>query len=342
MLAIKGLYKSFSKPHSSSVDHSKENSENIFWALQDINLSVNAGEFLTWLGPSGCGKTTLLRCLAGLEVPTQGDIFLDDRSLLELSAQERPFHMVFQRYALFPHLTVEENIGFSLQLKKTDPSKRQHRITELLEMMDLQTFRHHKPAQLSGGQSQRVALARAIADQPRVLLLDEPLSALDEKIRSHVRQELKAWQRRMGITFLFVTHDQQEALQISDRIAVFHQGKLHQVGSPQEIYLNPQTEFVADFIGSKNLVTRNATSIQYIYPEKIKIGSHLQIQFQARVVSIDYLGKDSQLNIKPVNSADGLLPWKVILGSEHLVGITPGKILDFSYNPQDLIQVSVK
>lgn len=339
MLEIQGLHKNFPVLKSRSKMSSAEEAESKFWALRNINLKVQPGEFMTWLGPSGCGKTTLLRCLAGLENPTEGDILFAGRSILESSPQSRPFHMVFQRYALFPHMSVEENIEFSLRIKKVDQNTRKKRVDDLLSIMDIESLRDRKPSQLSGGQSQRVALARAIVDEPQVLLLDEPLSALDEKIRSHLRSELRSLQKKIGITFLFVTHDQQEALQISDRISVFHQGQLHQVGTPEDIYLRPQTDFVAQFIGAKNKFQKTESYIEYIYPEKIKMSSLGKIQFEAEIQSIDYLGKDSEIKIAWKKTEMNSLLWKVLLPSETCSDLKVGQSRQFSFNPQDLIKV---
>lgn len=318
MLEIQGLHKNFGqKP-----------------ALLDIHLKIEKGEFLTWLGPSGCGKTTLLRCLAGLETPTAGEILLDGQSLLPISPQERPFHLVFQRYALFPHMTVEENIEFPLKVKKVNPSQRKARVQSLMEMMGLEPQRLQKPATLSGGQSQRVALARALADQPQILLLDEPLSALDEKIRTHLRQELKNLQKQVGITFIFVTHDQQEALQISDRIAVFNSGRIEQVGAPKDIYEKPQTDFVARFIGSKNLIQETHQERHYLYPEHIYVSGSGDRIFEAQVESLAYMGRDVQIEIRHKESL-----WRVILPSQQAKHLQPGQSHMFSYHSQDLMRV---
>jgi spermidine/putrescine transport system ATP-binding protein len=221
--------------------------------LENINLSVNPGEFLTFLGPSGSGKTTLLRLVGGFERPDQGQIFLKGAEISHLPPYKRRVNTVFQNYALFPHLNVSQNIAFGLQnlgFKKTDIRQQ---VNSALEMVQLTGYEARFPGELSGGQQQRVALARALVMQPEVLLLDEPFGALDQKLRKQMQAELKALQRKMGLTFVFVTHDQEEALGLSDRIAVLNKGRLEQVGSPQEIYDHPQTRFVADFMGMQNI-----------------------------------------------------------------------------------------
>lgn len=219
-------------------------------ALDDINLKIQEGEFFSLLGPSGCGKTTLLRIIAGLETHSQGKIILDGVQIDDLPAQQRPFNMVFQRYALFPHLTVRENLNFGLEIKKIPSSERTRRVQEALELVDLTSLSERYPETLSGGQQQRVALARALVNRPRILLLDEPLSALDLKLREQLQRELVSLQKKLGLTFIHVTHDQEEALTLSDRIGVMNKGRLEQVSSPRELYESPQTLFAAQFVGS--------------------------------------------------------------------------------------------
>lgn len=225
-----------------------------FTALQQISLGIRDNEFFTLLGPSGCGKTTLLRMIAGFEDVTEGGIYLFGDEIKALPPHRRPVNTVFQNYALFPHMTVLENVGFGLEMKGASRSEAAARAGEMLELVQLSQFAHRKPAQLSGGQQQRVALARALAPSPKVLLLDEPLSALDLKLRKAMQIELKHIQRETGITFIFVTHDQEEALTMSDRIAVMSAGELQQLGEPREIYELPRNMFVADFIGDTNLL----------------------------------------------------------------------------------------
>lgn len=221
--------------------------------LQDINLSVGEGEFLTFLGPSGSGKTTLLRLVGGFERPDQGQIFLEGQEISQLPPHKRRVNTVFQNYALFPHLTVYQNIAFGLQNLGLNRAAIHRKVEEALEMVQLAEYGPRFPEQLSGGQQQRVALARALVMEPKVLLLDEPFGALDQKLRKEMQIELKALQRKVGLAFIFVTHDQEEALSLSDRIVVLNQGRLEQVGRPEEIYERPRTRFVADFMGMENI-----------------------------------------------------------------------------------------
>ena len=223
-------------------------------ALDDVSLTIRQNEFFTLLGPSGCGKTTLLRLIGGFEQPSQGDVFLEGQQLTGLPPFKRPINTVFQSYALFPHLTVGQNVAFGLEMLGRPKEERESRAKQMLDLVQLGGYANRKPAQLSGGQQQRVALARALASQPKVLLLDEPLSALDLKLRKEMQIELKRLQTETGITFVFVTHDQEEALTMSDRIAVMDSGKILQIGSPTEIYEHPQRRFVADFIGETNFL----------------------------------------------------------------------------------------
>jgi len=225
-----------------------------FTAVNDITLGVRAGEFITLLGPSGCGKTTLLRMLSGFETPDCGQIYIEGLDVTRLAPYRRNVNQVFQSYALFPHLSVRDNIAFGLRMQKVGGEETRRRVAEVVDLVALGGFEDRMPHQLSGGQRQRVALARAIVPRPAVLLLDEPLSALDAKLRHQMQVELKRLQKRLGMTFVFVTHDQEEALTMSDRIAVFNQGRLEQIGTALEIYHQPRTAFVADFIGEANLL----------------------------------------------------------------------------------------
>ncbi|MFE1858638.1 ABC transporter ATP-binding protein [Streptomyces anandii] len=247
-------------------------------AVAGVDLEIRDGEFFSMLGPSGSGKTTVLRLIAGFETPTGGSVELAGRDVTRLAPFERDVHTVFQDYALFPHMTVEQNVAYGLKVRRVPRAERLVRARGALAEVRLEGYGRRRPSELSGGQRQRVALARALVGRPRVLLLDEPLGALDLKLREQMQIELKALQREVGITFVFVTHDQEEALTMSDRIAVFHQGRIEQVGAPAEIYERPATEFVASFVGTSNLL--HGESAQRILgspgtysvrPEKIRV-----------------------------------------------------------------------
>jgi putative spermidine/putrescine transport system ATP-binding protein len=247
-------------------------------AVAGVDLEIADGEFFSMLGPSGSGKTTVLRMIAGFESPTAGRIELAGQEVTGLAPFERDVHTVFQDYALFPHMTVEQNVAYGLKVRKVRKAERLVRARKALADVRLEGFGRRRPGQLSGGQRQRVALARALVGRPRVLLLDEPLGALDLKLREQMQVELKAIQREVGITFVFVTHDQEEALTMSDRIAVFHQGRIEQVGTPAEIYERPATPFVAGFVGTSNLLEGQsahqivgAPGTYSIRPEKIRV-----------------------------------------------------------------------
>ena len=228
-------------------------------AVEDFNLEVAKGEFVSFLGPSGCGKTTTLRMIAGFEIPTTGTVVLDDVDITNKAPNQRNTGMIFQAYALFPNMTVAQNISFGLRIHKQPESIIKERVGEMLSLTRLEQHTNKYPYQLSGGQQQRVALARALANHPQVLLLDEPLSALDAKIRVQLRAEIRAIQKKLGITAVFVTHDQEEALSISDRVVVMYEGKIEQVGTPFEIYNFPQTSFVASFVGTLNTASAEIT-----------------------------------------------------------------------------------
>ncbi|MFI8230441.1 ABC transporter ATP-binding protein [Streptomyces sp. NPDC085900] len=247
-------------------------------AVAGVDLEIRDGEFFSMLGPSGSGKTTVLRMIAGFETPTGGSIELAGQEVTGLAPFERDVHTVFQDYALFPHMSVEQNVAYPLRVRKVPKAERLVRARKALTEVRLEGFGKRRPAQLSGGQRQRVALARALVGRPRVLLLDEPLGALDLKLREQMQVELKALQREVGITFVFVTHDQEEALTMSDRIAVFNQGRIEQVGAPAEIYERPATPFVASFVGTSNLLEGESAQrvvgtpgIYSVRPEKIRV-----------------------------------------------------------------------
>jgi putative spermidine/putrescine transport system ATP-binding protein len=239
-------------------------------AVAGVDLDIYEGEFLTLLGPSGSGKTTVLRMIAGFEKPDSGSILLGDKDVAQLPPYERDVNTVFQDYALFPHMDVLANIEYGLRVKGVEKADRRARALEALQQVRLEGYENRKPSQLSGGQRQRVALARALVNRPSVLLLDEPLGALDLKLREQMQLELKELQREVGITFIFVTHDQEEALTMSDRIAVFNHGRIEQLGTPREIYENPQSPFVSEFVGQTNKLTIDGQRIN-IRPEHIEL-----------------------------------------------------------------------
>ena len=232
---------------------SKVYSDNGFKAVDDFNLEVKRGEFVTFLGPSGCGKTTTLRMIAGFEMPTSGEILLNGEDISQLPANKRPINTVFQRYALFPHMNIYDNIAFGLKLKKLPKEEIRKKVKRVLDMVDLEGFENRKISTLSGGQQQRIAIARALVNEPEILMLDEPLGALDLKMRQEMQIELKHMHDELGITFIYVTHDQEEALTMSDKIVVLSEGRIQQIGTPEDIYNEPQNAFVADFIGESNI-----------------------------------------------------------------------------------------
>ena len=280
-------------------------------AVDDVSFDILDGEFFAMLGPSGSGKTTCLRLIAGFEQPTSGTVAIHGRDVAGVPPYDRDVNTVFQDYALFPHMTVAENVAYGLMIKKVPPADRARRAEEMLAMVKLAGFGARKPSQLSGGQRQRVALARALVNRPSVLLLDEPLGALDLKLREQMQVELKSIQRQVGITFIYVTHDQGEALSMSDRVAVFNQGKVEQVASPGELYERPKTEFVAGFVGVSNLLqdeaamaVTGAARACSIRPEKIHLapaGSTTPataMKIEGEVESLLYLGANTRFDIR--------------------------------------------
>ncbi len=265
--------KDISKKYSSQL-----NTQASFLALKKVSLKIQQGEFLSLLGPSGCGKSTLLRIISGLETPTEGQVLWNGSEITTLTPQDRPFHMVFQKYALFPHMTVFDNIAFGLKIRKKMRVEINQKVNETLSLFNLNDLSQRYPETLSGGQAQRVAVARAIANEPQVLLLDEPLSAIDKHLRFNLQTELKRIQRKLNITFIFVTHDQDEAFAISDRIALFNHGELVQCGTPLDLYNSPQSFFARQFIGfSGNIqvTNMNSSSRQNYYEVKTLDGQKL-------------------------------------------------------------------
>jgi len=246
--------------------------------LQDLNLEVKNGEFLTLLGPSGCGKTTLLRLISGFEEPTEGKIFIDGKDVSGFPPHKRHVHTVFQNYALFPHMTVFENVAFGLRCQKLPEAEIQERVNSVLKMVKLQAYMERKPDRLSGGQQQRVAIARAVVNRPLVLLLDEPLSSLDYRLRKNMQIELKQLQRQLGITFVFVTHDQEEALSMSDRVVIMEEGRIEQVGTPRQVYEEPSNLTVAKFIGEANIFNAEVQDVQGKYLTVEVLGKKRQVK----------------------------------------------------------------
>jgi spermidine/putrescine transport system ATP-binding protein len=300
-------------------------------AVDDVTLQIRDGEFFSLLGPSGCGKTTSLRMIAGFELPTAGDVLIHSRPMGATPPFKRPVNTVFQSYALFPHMTVGQNVGFGLEMKKVPRAEIDKRVSEALELVRLPGMRDRTPKQLSGGQQQRIALARALVNHPEVLLLDEPLGALDLKLRKEMQLELKQLQEQVGITFIYVTHDQEEALTMSDRIAVMDHGRALQVGTPLEIYEEPNCRFVADFIGETNFVSGRVVSIDgrhaefeadglkftasveagvtqghqatlAVRPERILLSTEqptdMQNAYRAEVVEMVYVGNDTRFRVR--------------------------------------------
>ncbi|MEQ9886519.1 ABC transporter ATP-binding protein [Pectobacterium zantedeschiae] len=325
-LVIQNLYKSFEG----------------YVALDRINLSIENAEFVCLLGPSGCGKTTLLRIIAGLLSCDGGKITLDDRDLVNVPAKERGFGIVFQSYSLFPHMTIAQNIGYGLKIRQTPTEEIDARVSDLLDTVRLSGFGDRYPAQLSGGQQQRVAIARALAVNPSLLLLDEPLSALDARVRAGLRQELRDVQQRLGIPTLMVTHDQEEAMSMADKIICMHGGRIVQEGTPHELYTSPRTRFVAEFMGHSNLLSRDVVNTWmpellpsaqeaalpegaelFIRPERIAL--HKAEGAEGRVINTSFLGSIQRIQVI----------WK----SQPLLVETSSAV---SWNPGDAIHLSIR
>jgi putative spermidine/putrescine transport system ATP-binding protein len=273
-------------------------------AVDGVNLTIEPGEFFTLLGPSGSGKTTCMRMIGGFTLPTTGKIFLGDQDVGQLPPYKRPVNTVFQDYALFPHLSILDNVAYGLMIKGVSRDERERKAVEMLTLVQLSQVSERKPSELSGGQRQRIALARALINEPKVLLLDEPLGALDLKLREQMQSELKALQRKLGITFLFITHDQHEALSMSDRVGVFNQGKLEQVATPYDLYNTPKTRFVANFIGAANVIegplamemTKHPAMM--LRPEQVRMCALDMGRLRGAVTEVQYFGSFSRVHVK--------------------------------------------
>ena len=334
--------------------------------VKDLNLSIGRGEFLTMLGPSGSGKTTCLMMLAGFETATSGQILLDGRNINDMPPHKRGIGMVFQSYALFPHMTVGENLAFPLEVRGMTKAERSERIARALDMVQMGAFANRRPAQLSGGQQQRIALARALVFDPKLVLMDEPLGALDKQLREHMQFEIKALHERLGITVVYVTHDQGEALTMSDRIAVFNDGRIQQLAPPAALYERPENSFVASFIGENNALGGTIASLQgdkatvrldngdvidatavnvrevgqpttvSIRPERIEFkpdlmpaGAHT---LQAEVMDVVYMGDILRARLKVAGQDDFVMKFRNTLGQTRL---SPGEQIRVGWHPQD-------
>ena len=330
--------------------------------LKGISLAIGKGEFITLLGSSGCGKTTTLRIIAGLEMPDGGQVFLDGKDVTSLAPEARDVNTVFQNYALFPHMNVADNIGYGLKLKKTPKEEIRRKVKKMLELVQLPGYEKRKPSELSGGQKQRVAIARALVNNPKVLLLDEPLGALDLQLRRAMQIELKRLQKKLGITFVYITHDQEEAINMSDRIAVMNEGRFEQIGSPDEIYNHPRTSYVATFVGNANILKGRAAGTENgcvlvelpggIMPvdaagEEVKEGEEVTLAVRSENIRLDG-GCGLEAEVAEKSFAGGLL--RVVLklsdGTEVIASrygidaaVQPGEKVCLSFEPGDAVLV---
>ncbi len=317
-------------------------------ALDNIHLEINDGEFFSLLGPSGSGKTTCLKVIGGFEQPDSGNVSLFNENVTDIPPFKRNVNTVFQDYALFPHMNVEENVCYSLKIKKIPKIEQESQVEEILSTVKLKGYEKRKPSELSGGQRQRVALARSLINKPKILLLDEPLGALDLKLREQMQIELKNLQRQFQITFIYVTHDQQEALSMSDRIAIFNDGKIEQVDTPDNIYKNPKTAFVADFIGTTSLVSKqlaaelfNYNSAFSIRPENIKINNaqDSKSEFNAKVVVTDIQFQGSYYKIL-CKANDLTLTALHYVDTQNTFKINLGDSLELSWDKIDITNIN--
>lgn len=327
--------------------------------VEDFNLEVYEKEFLTLLGPSGCGKTTILRMISGLEEVTAGKIYLDGVDVTNIEASRREVNTIFQNYALFSHMTIEDNIAFGLKMKKVPLEKRKKEVEKMLDLVKLKGYNHRKPSELSGGEQQRVAIARGLVNRPKVLLLDEPLSSLDLKLKKEMQVELKRLQKKLGITFIYVTHNQEEALTMSDRILILNKNRVEQLGTPLDIYNNPQTKFVADFIGESNIfkVIVNKVDDKYAYVllegnEEVKIinkdyqkGDKIYIMVRPENIKVRSNSKENNLEVKvKENIYNGTMTRLIAsynnqelkINVEADLNYLEDKIINISFKPEDI------
>jgi spermidine/putrescine transport system ATP-binding protein len=301
--------------------------------LKGIDLEVAQGEFITLLGASGCGKTTTLRIIAGLELPDAGQVILEGQDITNREPNKRDVNTVFQNYALFPHMNVSDNVGYGLKIRKVPKAEIERKVEQALRLVQLEEYGKRMPDQLSGGQKQRIAIARAVINEPKVLLLDEPLGALDLKLRRQMQLELKRLQKQLGITFIYITHDQEEAINMSDRIGVMHEGILEQLGTPNEVYYQPQTSYVADFVGNANILHKNGETFA-IRSENILMNGEAACTQEAVVVEKSFAG--GQLRI-----LFGLPDGQTLTASRYGIDndLQPGQQVKIGWDAKDAVKV---